>query len=91
MSRCTEDLTMALTGDAAPCGWLAREFPQLVPHYRSLFGRGSYLPQSYQREVTARVRMAARRHGLHRSEPGEARQVAPAPTPAPAVEQLTLL
>ncbi|GAA3739218.1 hypothetical protein GCM10022225_22870 [Plantactinospora mayteni] len=70
--------------------WLAREFPHLVPRYRTLFGRGSYLPQAYQRELTARVRMAARRHGLHRPEPGEARQV-PAPAPAPAVEQLTLL
>jgi len=71
--------------------WLAREFPQLVPRYRALFGKGSYLPQAYQREVTARVRMAARRHGLHRAESGEARQPAPAATRVPAVEQLTLL
>jgi DNA repair photolyase len=69
--------------------WLAREFPDLVPRYRELFRGGSYLPQSYQREVADRVRMAARRHGLHRAERGDARQVPPAPPPEP--EQLTLL
>jgi hypothetical protein len=58
-----------------------------------MFRRGSYLSQDYQQELSARVRMAARRHGLHRAEPGEARSV-PGPEPAPAeaaAEQLTLL
>ncbi|MEO3742635.1 Rv2578c family radical SAM protein [Plantactinospora sp. B5E13] len=71
--------------------WLAREYPHLVPRYRELFGNGSYLPQAYQREIVARVRIAARRHGLHRPEPGEARQVPPRPAPAPVAEQLSLL
>ncbi|HLV58339.1 MAG TPA: Rv2578c family radical SAM protein [Natronosporangium sp.] len=44
--------------------WLARERPDLVPRYRELYARGSYLPPDYQREVTARVRAAARRYGL---------------------------
>ncbi|RKR88713.1 DNA repair photolyase [Micromonospora pisi] len=70
--------------------WLAREHPALLPRYRELYGNGSYLPQSYQREIVARVRMAARRHGLLRSEPGDTRQVPTAAVPAPA-EQLTLL
>ncbi|WP_338106332.1 intein-containing Rv2578c family radical SAM protein [Micromonospora terminaliae] len=70
--------------------WLAREYPHLVPRYRRLYQAGSYAPQAYQREVTARVRMAARRHGLHRGEPGDNRQVPEAP-PAPAAEQLSLL
>lgn len=70
--------------------WLTREFPALAPHYRRLYGRGSYLPKDYQREVTARVRMAARRHGLDRAEPGEARQSESPPAP-PEPEQLTLL
>ena len=73
--------------------WLAREHPHLVPRYRELYSGGSYLPEAYQREVTARVRLAARWHGLHRADPGEARQPAAAP-PAPhqpAAEQLTLL
>ncbi|MEV1287154.1 Rv2578c family radical SAM protein [Micromonospora sp. NPDC049679] len=83
--------------------WLGREFPRLVPHYRELYRDGSYLPQSYQREIVARVRMASRRHGLHRAEPGETRQVPtspeesrtlrtrPARAPDPGGEQLTLL
>ncbi len=69
--------------------WLAREFPHLVPRYRQLYQAGAYAPQAYQREVTARVRMAARRHGLHRGEVGDNRQL-PEP-PAPAAEQLSLL
>ncbi|TBL33933.1 radical SAM protein [Verrucosispora sp. SN26_14.1] len=69
--------------------WLAREYPALVPRYRELYRAGAYAPQSYQRELTARVRIAARRHGLYRPDPGEHRQVT---TPAPAApEQLSLL
>jgi DNA repair photolyase len=44
--------------------WLAREHPRLVPRYRALYRRGAYAPEGYQREVVARVRTAARRHGL---------------------------
>ncbi|MEU9739791.1 intein-containing Rv2578c family radical SAM protein [Micromonospora chersina] len=69
--------------------WLAREFPHLVPRYRQLYQAGAYAPQAYQREVTGRVRMAARRHGLHRGEAGDNRQLPEAP--APAAEQLSLL
>jgi DNA repair photolyase len=71
--------------------WLAREHPALVPRYRELYRDGSYLPQSYQREIVARVRMAARRHGLLRPEPGVTRQVPTQPPDRPAAEQLTLL
>jgi DNA repair photolyase len=72
--------------------WLGREFPHLVNRYRSLYGGGSYLPKDYQSEIGARVRMAARRHGLLKAEPGEARRVEEqtAPPPEPP-EQLTLL
>jgi DNA repair photolyase len=69
--------------------WLARTHPHLVPRYRELYGTGSYLPQGYQREVTARVRLAARRYGLHRADLVENR--ASPGTPAPPAEQLTLL
>lgn len=69
--------------------WLAREFPQLVPRYRQLFRGGSYLSQSYQRELADRVHAAARRHGLEGSARGSARQIPP--TPPPTAEQLTLL
>ncbi|MFI7207216.1 intein-containing Rv2578c family radical SAM protein [Micromonospora aurantiaca (nom. illeg.)] len=71
--------------------WLAREFPHLVPRYRQLYQAGSYAPQAYQREVTARVRMAARRHGLNRGETGDNRRLPETPPPAPAAEQLSLL
>ncbi|MFC7545165.1 Rv2578c family radical SAM protein [Plantactinospora sp. GCM10030261] len=73
-------------------GWLAREYPALVGRYRELYRDGSYLPQSYQREVTARVRMAARRHGLPRTAPEgtHPRNVGP-PQVDQVTEQLTLL
>jgi len=55
--------------------WLTREHPELAARYRDLYRGGSYLPQTYQHEVSARVRMAARRHGLHRAGFGEARNL----------------
>ncbi|WP_348775108.1 Rv2578c family radical SAM protein [Solwaraspora sp. WMMD791] len=56
--------------------WLGRTHPHLVARYRALFRSGAYLPQSYQREIVARVRIAARRHGLAPAGPGAARQPA---------------
>ena len=70
--------------------WLAREHPELVGHYRQLFGRGSYAPQAYQRELTARVRAAARRHGIGPAGDADGgHRAAPAP-PRPVVEQPAL-
>jgi DNA repair photolyase len=63
--------------------WLRRHHPGLAPRYRQLFGTGSYAPQAYQHEIAAKVRMAARRHGLHRAVPGEARTLRTEPDPAP--------
>jgi len=71
--------------------WLARNFPQLGPRYRELYRNGSYLPKDYQRDLSERVRAAARRHGLDRAEPGEARSLPEPPAEPPAPEQLTLL
>ncbi|GAA1599424.1 DNA repair photolyase [Actinoplanes couchii] len=48
--------------------WIGREHPHLSARYRELYGNGSYLPKVYQEEIGARVRLAARRHGLHRPE-----------------------
>jgi DNA repair photolyase len=70
--------------------WLRRTHPHLAPQYRELYRDGSYLPQSYQRELAAKVRLAARRYGLHRADPGEARSVPAPPKPAEP-EQLTLM
>jgi len=77
--------------------WLTRAHPALAPRYRELFGKGSYLPQAYQQEITARVRMASRRHGLHRADPVQVRAVddgrseADERSPRREVDQLTLL
>jgi DNA repair photolyase len=70
--------------------WLARRYPELVSQYRKIYGNGSYAPKAYQREVSARVAMAARRHGLDHPPMSEHRGV-PAPPAAPPAEQLTLL
>ena len=62
--------------------WIAREHPRLQPRYRELFGNGSYLPRAYQEEVNARVRMASRRHGLHRPDNADSHRLADSPTTA---------
>jgi len=64
--------------------WLTREHPELAPRYRELFGNGSYAPQGFQKDLSARVRMAARRHGLHRAGFGEARTAGSNAAPATA-------
>jgi DNA repair photolyase len=65
--------------------WLAREHPHLIPRYRDLYGEGSYAPQAYQREISARVRLAARRHGLQSADAGTTR-MPPAADQAPAAD-----
>jgi DNA repair photolyase len=74
-------------------GWLTRTHPQLAPRYRDLYRDGAYLPQAYQQEIGAKVRMAARRHGIHRSTPTQVRDVGePAAAGASGESrQLTLL
>ncbi|WIM96013.1 intein-containing Rv2578c family radical SAM protein [Actinoplanes oblitus] len=71
--------------------WLAREYPELVPRHRALFANGAYSPRSYQDELSARVRMAARRHGLHRPANAQFRSLTPQEPPTPRTDQLTLL
>jgi DNA repair photolyase len=71
--------------------WLTRTHPELAARYRELYGNGSYSPASYQQEVTARVRMAARRHGLHRAEPTQIRALDEPSEPPEEAQQLTLL
>jgi DNA repair photolyase len=71
--------------------WLAQHYPALVPGYRDMYGQGSYAPQAYQRELAARVGVAARRHGLARPAMGEHREVTPPPAAARQAQQLALL
>ena len=71
--------------------WLARTHPALAPRYRDLYGDGSYLPDGYQQEIGARVRMAARRHGLHRPDPVQVRDLGGGEERPEPARQLTLL
>ncbi len=43
--------------------WLGEHHPHLLPRYRELYRRGSYLDATYQRDLSERVRGAIRRHG----------------------------
>jgi DNA repair photolyase len=70
--------------------WLAREHPELAPRYRELYARGSYSPKHYQRGVAARVRIAARRHGLEKPDRPDPDRGHRQPDPAPVTEQPTL-
>jgi DNA repair photolyase len=73
--------------------WLTREHPELLPRYRELFRRGSYLPAEYRAELARRAAPILARHGLDRQQGGQARGAAKeaAGEPAPAAEQLSLL
>lgn len=74
--------------------WLSREHPRLLPRYRELYRGGSYTPRGYQEVVGARVRRAARQHGLLREPPGTFRKGGrrdDEPGAGTAPEQLSLL
>lgn len=73
--------------------WLAREHPELVGRYETLYARGAYVPRWYSRRLQARVRPLLRAHGLDRARtrdqprPGGSRPDVPATVRA---EQLLL-
>ena len=46
--------------------WLGREHPELLPRYRQLYGRGTYTPSEYRRELAGRIAPLIRAHGLRR-------------------------
>lgn len=46
--------------------WLGREYPALVPQYRSLFSGGTYAAQEYRKWLAARILPLMRAHGLER-------------------------
>ena len=73
--------------------WLREHHPDLVPKYGRLYGGGAYAPKAYQQEISGRVHKLARRFGIGRAGPRDARNVGhrlPAPRPA-APEQMALL
>lgn len=51
--------------------WLTAEYPELLPRYRELYARGSYVCSEYRRELAGRVGPLLRRHGLQRSSGGD--------------------
>jgi DNA repair photolyase len=73
--------------------WLREHHPDLVPKYGRLYGGGSYAPKAYQQEISGRVHELARKLGIDRAGPRDARNVGhriahPGPSPP---EQLALL
>ena len=72
--------------------WLARHHPHLLPGYRELYERGSYLASAYQKELSERVHSAARRHGLQPRSPRAARTLTGSHSEShPSHTQLSLL
>lgn len=55
--------------------WLSREHPRLVSRYKSLYGRGAYLPAEYRDWLSARVAPLLAAHGLDRHSGGAARGI----------------
>ncbi len=55
--------------------WLDRMHPELRDFYRQRYGARAYLGAADQREITARVRIAARRHGISTTGARDMRQV----------------
>lgn len=48
--------------------WLGREHPELLPKYRSMYGRGTYAPKEYRSWLAARIKPLIRAHGLERGQ-----------------------
>ncbi|WP_129337861.1 Rv2578c family radical SAM protein [Cellulomonas endophytica] len=59
-------LPLHLRGSVKPwfLDWLARDHPHLVERYRTLYGRGAYVPEDYRVWLRARVEPLRRRHGF---------------------------
>jgi DNA repair photolyase len=66
--------------------WLGEHHPGLVARYRALYRSGAYAPRGYQQQIAEQVREFARKHGVGRASPAQARSIRPAPAPTPATE-----
>jgi DNA repair photolyase len=67
--------------------WLQEHRPELVPRYRDLYQNRAYSPKDFQQEIGAKVHALARRFGIGRKTPANARRIA---EPPPEPEQLQL-
>ena len=68
--------------------WLREHHPNLVPAYEALYGDRAYAPKAFQDELSDRIHRLARRFGVGRRSPANARRIAPRPLNP---EQLTLI
>ncbi|SFW89063.1 intein N-terminal splicing region [Amycolatopsis australiensis] len=73
--------------------WLAATYPALVPRYRELYARGSYVQKAYRERLGERVAPLLRRHGLAPKTGFDARaaSVPEQREEVPEAEQLRLL
>ncbi|HEY2443631.1 MAG TPA: intein-containing Rv2578c family radical SAM protein [Streptosporangiaceae bacterium] len=73
--------------------WLGEQHPDLVARYRALYRSGAYAPRAYQQRIAEQVAELARRHGIGRPGPGQARAVGRTRPAGPRDQavQLTLL
>ncbi len=71
--------------------WLAGAHPELVPRYRELYARGSYVRKAYREGLAERVGPLLRRYGLERKPGFDLRGPGPAAPSAAPAEQLRLL
>ncbi len=53
--------------------WLERRHPELLPRYHELYGQGAYTSKAYQRSISARVTVLARRYGIGSPDPAGTR------------------
>jgi DNA repair photolyase len=67
--------------------WVGENRPDLLPRYRELYESKAYAPKEFQGEIAAKVHALARRYGIGRKTPANARRIA---EPRPEPEQLSL-
>ncbi|MEV6904393.1 intein-containing Rv2578c family radical SAM protein [Amycolatopsis sp. NPDC051372] len=66
--------------------WLGRNHPALVPRYKRLYARGSYVDRAYRQQLGERVGPLLRRHGLAPKTGYNPRTAAEPEAPEPRVE-----
>ena len=67
--------------------WLGSTYPELLPRYRELYGRGAYLGPEYREQLRKRVAPLVARYGLGgRVNRLDAMRTAPAAVSAGAVQ-----
>jgi DNA repair photolyase len=63
--------------------WLGENHPSLMAPYRALYRSGAYAPRRYQQEIADQVSELARKHGVGRAGPGQARAAGRGREPGP--------